>query len=153
MIRTAEAAGYGRLIGFDMGGTSTDVSHYRGQYERRDETQVAGFRLQTPMLSVHTIAAGGGSIVSLTGYVIASARNPGPYPGPTCYGNGGPLTVTDCNVLLGRINPDYFPKVFGPSRMLPWIERPSKTLRDTCRPYSELKQGIPARPRRWPRDF
>lgn len=120
MIKTGEAAGFERLIGFDMGGTSTDVSHYCGQYERRSETRVAGFRLQTPMLSVHTIAAGGGSIVSFDGirYRVGPA-SAGSNPGPCAYGNGGPLTITDCNVLLGRIHPNHFPKVFGPNQNAP----------------------------------
>jgi 5-oxoprolinase (ATP-hydrolysing) len=116
MVKTGEAAGFNRLIGFDMGGTSTDVCHYRGAYERTTESVVAGFRLQTPMLAVHTIAAGGGSIVRFDGarYRVGP-ESAGAVPGPTCYRRGGPLTITDCNVMLGKIRPEYFPAVFGPA--------------------------------------
>ncbi|WP_431687097.1 hydantoinase B/oxoprolinase family protein [Hahella sp. NBU794] len=115
MVKTAEAAGFEQLIGFDMGGTSTDVCHYRGEYERSFETEVAGFRLQTPMMSIHTVAAGGGSVLKFDGsrYRVGP-ESAGAYPGPACYRNGGPLTVTDCNVMLGKLQADYFPKVFGP---------------------------------------
>ncbi|WP_300609930.1 hydantoinase B/oxoprolinase family protein [Trebonia sp.] len=114
MARTAAAAGFGRVIGFDMGGTSTDVSHYAGEFERQYETEVAGVRMRAPMLSIHTVAAGGGSILHVEGgrYRVGP-DSAGAYPGPACYGHGGPLTVTDANVLLGRIQPGYFPRVFG----------------------------------------
>jgi 5-oxoprolinase (ATP-hydrolysing) len=114
MARTAAAAGFGRVIGFDMGGTSTDVSHYAGELERQYETQVAGVRMRAPMLSIHTVAAGGGSILHFEGgrYRVGP-DSAGADPGPACYGHGGPLTVTDANVLLGRIQPGYFPEVFG----------------------------------------
>jgi 5-oxoprolinase (ATP-hydrolysing) len=114
MARTAAAAGYHRVIGFDMGGTSTDVSHYAGEFERQYETQVAGVRMRAPMLSIHTVAAGGGSILHFDGsrYRVGP-DSAGAVPGPACYRRGGPLTVTDANVLLGRIQPDYFPRVFG----------------------------------------
>jgi 5-oxoprolinase (ATP-hydrolysing) len=115
MARTARAAGYGKVIGFDMGGTSTDVSHFAGEFEREYETQVAGVRLRAPMLSIHTVAAGGGSILHFDGSRYrAGPDSAGADPGPACYRRGGPLTVTDANVLLGRIQPDHFPKVFGP---------------------------------------
>ena len=115
-VRTAARAGYDKLIGFDMGGTSTDVSHYNGEYERRFETQVAGVRMRVPMMHIHTVAAGGGSILSFDGGRFqVGPRSASANPGPAGYRRGGPLTVTDCNILLGRINPDFFPRVFGPN--------------------------------------
>jgi 5-oxoprolinase (ATP-hydrolysing) len=114
MAESARAAGYGRLIGFDMGGTSTDVSHYAGEYERVFDTEVAGVRVRAPMMSIHTIAAGGGSIIRFDGSRLrVGPHSAGADPGPACYRRGGPLTVTDANVLLGRIHPEHFPKVFG----------------------------------------
>jgi 5-oxoprolinase (ATP-hydrolysing) len=116
MVRTAEAAGFGRIIGFDMGGTSTDVSHYAGELEREFETQVAGVRMRAPMMAIHTIAAGGGSILHFDGQRYrVGPDSAGANPGPACYRRGGPLTVTDCNVMLGKIQPAYFPRVFGPN--------------------------------------
>ncbi|WP_226780467.1 hydantoinase B/oxoprolinase family protein [Oceaniglobus trochenteri] len=115
MARTAQGAGYDRLIGFDMGGTSTDVCHFAGEYERSFETEVAGVRMRAPMMSIHTVAAGGGSILSFRqGRLQVGPESAGADPGPAAYRRGGPLTVTDCNVLLGKINPDIFPHVFGP---------------------------------------
>ena len=107
-------AGFGRVIGFDMGGTSTDVSHYAGELERQYETQVAGVRMRAPMLSIHTVAAGGGSILHFDGsrYRVGP-DSAGAHPGPACYRRGGPLTVTDANLLLGRIQAGHFPRVFG----------------------------------------
>jgi 5-oxoprolinase (ATP-hydrolysing) len=114
MVRTAEAAGHSRLIGFDMGGTSTDVSHYAGEYERVFDTEVAGVRVRAPMLALETIAAGGGSIIRFDGARLrVGPESAGANPGPACYGRGGPLTITDANVLLGRIQPAFFPQVFG----------------------------------------
>ena len=114
MVRTAQAAGFDKLIGFDMGGTSTDVCHFAGEFERALETEVAGVRMRTPMMSIHTVAAGGGSILSFdNGRFRVGPESAGANPGPACYRRGGPLTVTDCNVLLGKIQPDYFPNVFG----------------------------------------
>ena len=116
MVRTAQAAGFDRIIGFDMGGTSTDVSHFAGEYERAFDTLVAGVRMRAPMMSIHTVAAGGGSILHFDGARMrVGPDSAGAQPGPACYARGGPLTVTDCNVLLGRIQPDYFPAVFGAS--------------------------------------
>ncbi len=113
-VKTAQTAGFGKIITFDMGGTSTDVSHYDGTYERTYETVVAGVRVRTPMMNIHTVAAGGGSILHYDGSRFrVGPDSAGAAPGPACYRNGGPLTVTDCNVLLGYINPDYFPKTFG----------------------------------------
>ena len=115
MIRTAEAAGFDRLIGFDMGGTSTDVSHYAGELERTQETEVAGVRVRAPMIDIHTVAAGGGSILHFDGARMrVGPDSAGADPGPAAYGNGGPLAVTDCNVLLGKLQPEFFPPVFGP---------------------------------------
>jgi len=114
--RVAEAAGFARIIGFDMGGTSTDVTHYAGEYERAFETLVAGVRMRAPMMRIHTVAAGGGSICRFDGtrYRVGPA-SAGADPGPACYRRGGPLTVTDCNVMLGRLQPRFFPAVFGPN--------------------------------------
>jgi 5-oxoprolinase (ATP-hydrolysing) len=115
MVRTARLAGHERLIGFDMGGTSTDVSHYAGRYERAFDTEVAGVRVRTPMMKIHTIAAGGGSVIRFDGARLrVGPESAGANPGPACYRRGGPLAITDANVLLGRIQPDYFPRMFGP---------------------------------------
>ncbi|MHC5702113.1 hydantoinase B/oxoprolinase family protein [Streptomyces tirandamycinicus] len=115
MARTSEQAGFRRVIGFDMGGTSTDVSHYAGEFERELGTQVAGVRMRAPMMNIHTVAAGGGSILHFDGrrYRVGP-DSAGAVPGPACYRRGGPLTVTDANVMLGRIQPRHFPAVFGP---------------------------------------
>jgi 5-oxoprolinase (ATP-hydrolysing) len=114
-VKTSQRAGYEKIIGFDMGGTSTDVSHYNGQYERSFETEVAGVRLRSPMMNIHTVAAGGGSIVRFDqARTRVGPESAGANPGPACYGNGGPLTVTDCNVMVGKIQAEFFPKVFGP---------------------------------------
>jgi 5-oxoprolinase (ATP-hydrolysing) len=114
--RTAEAAGFSAVIGFDMGGTSTDVSHFAGEFERQYETQVAGVRMRAPMLAIHTVAAGGGSVLHFDGsrYRVGP-DSAGAVPGPAAYRRGGPLTVTDANIMLGRIQAGYFPAVFGPS--------------------------------------
>jgi 5-oxoprolinase (ATP-hydrolysing) len=115
MARTAQAAGYDKLIGFDMGGTSTDVSHYAGAYERVFDTEVAGVRVRAPMLSIHSIAAGGGSIIRFDGARLrVGPESAGANPGPASYRRAGPLTITDANVMLGRIQPQFFPRVFGP---------------------------------------
>ena len=115
MVRMSALAGFDHVIGFDMGGTSTDVSHYAGEYERVFNTQVAGVRLRAPMLDIHTVAAGGGSILHFDGtrYRVGP-DSAGADPGPACYRGGGPLAVTDANVMLGRIQPAHFPAVFGP---------------------------------------
>ncbi len=116
MVRTAAVAGFDKIIGFDMGGTSTDVSHYAGELEREFETQVAGVRMRAPMMAIHTIAAGGGSILHFDGQRYrVGPDSAGANPGPACYRRGGPLTVTDCNVMLGKIQSNYFPSVFGPN--------------------------------------
>ncbi|MBI5276246.1 MAG: hydantoinase B/oxoprolinase family protein [Burkholderiales bacterium] len=115
MARTAALGGHDRVIGFDMGGTSTDVSHYAGEFEREFETQVAGVRMRAPMMSIHTVAAGGGSILEFDGARFrVGPQSAGANPGPASYRRGGPLAVTDANVMVGKIQPRYFPKVFGP---------------------------------------
>ncbi|MDB5943949.1 MAG: hypothetical protein JWQ13_3515, partial [Ramlibacter sp.] len=115
MARTSALAGFDKVIGFDMGGTSTDVSHYAGQFEREFETQVAGVRMRAPMMSIHTVAAGGGSILGFDGARFrVGPQSAGANPGPASYRRGGPLAVTDANVMVGKIQPRYFPKVFGP---------------------------------------
>ena len=115
MAKTAAQAGITDIIGFDMGGTSTDVSHYAGHYERESETMVAGVRIRAPMMRIHTVAAGGGSICTFDGSRFqVGPHSAGAVPGPACYRRGGPLTVTDCNVMLGKIVPAHFPNIFGP---------------------------------------
>lgn len=115
MVRTAQLGNVKKVIGFDMGGTSTDVSHFAGEFERAFETQVAGVRMRAPMMSIHTVAAGGGSLLTFDGARFrVGPKSAGANPGPTCYRRGGDLAVTDANVLLGKIQPDYFPKLFGP---------------------------------------
>ncbi|MFJ8975020.1 hydantoinase B/oxoprolinase family protein [Streptomyces anulatus] len=120
MVRTSRQAGYDRVIGFDMGGTSTDVSHYAGTFERELGTEVAGVRMRAPMMSIHTVAAGGGSVLHFDGsrYRVGP-DSAGADPGPACYRRGGPLTVTDANVMLGRVQPGHFPAVFGEAGDLP----------------------------------
>lgn len=116
MVRTATQDGFDKLIGFDMGGTSTDVCHYAGEYERSFETEVAGVRMRAPMMNIHTVAAGGGSILSFRdGRLQVGPESAGADPGPSCYRRGGPLTVTDCNAVLGKLQPENFPNVFGPN--------------------------------------
>ena len=134
MVETAQEDGFQRIIGFDMGGTSTDVAHFNAaqfhsdeaayesnktirEYEREFETQVAGVRLRAPMMNIHTVAAGGGSVVKFfDGRFQVGPESAGAFPGPACYRNGGPLTITDCNVLLGKVKAEYFPECFGPQR-------------------------------------
>ena len=114
MARTAQLAGHEKVIGFDMGGTSTDVSHYAGEFEREFETQVAGVRMRAPMMSIHTVAAGGGSILGFDGARFrVGPESAGANPGPASYRRGGPLAVTDANVMVGKLQPAHFPKVFG----------------------------------------
>ncbi|MEG4144963.1 hydantoinase B/oxoprolinase family protein [Microcoleus sp. Pol12B5] len=119
-VQTSKKAGFDKIITFDMGGTSTDVAHYNGEYEREFETEIAGVRLRSPVMAIHTVAAGGGSIVFFDGtrYRVGP-ESAGANPGPACYRKGGRLTVTDCNLMLGKIQPDFFPKVFGLNGDLP----------------------------------
>lgn len=119
-VRTSALAGCHRIIGFDMGGTSTDVSHFNGEFERTYETEVAGVRLRSPMMAIHTVAAGGGSILQFDGQRFrVGPESAGAYPGPASYRRGGSLTVTDCNVMVGKLQPQFFPAVFGPEGNLP----------------------------------
>lgn len=152
MVRMSQLAGFDRVIGFDMGGTSTDVSHYAGEYERVLDTQVAGVRLRAPMLAIHTVAAGGGSVLRFDGSRLrVGPDSAGARPGPACYRAGGPLTVTDANLMLGRIQAEHFPQVFGrqaTSRSTsPWcgVSSPGWPTR------SVPALGTVARPSRWPR--
>jgi 5-oxoprolinase (ATP-hydrolysing) len=119
-VKTSEIAGFTKIIAFDMGGTSTDVSHYDGEYERSFETEIAGVRLRTPVMSIHTVAAGGGSILQYDGsrYRVGP-ESAGANPGPAAYSRGGSLTVTDCNVMVGKLQSEFFPKVFGVNADLP----------------------------------
>ncbi|MEW5859886.1 MAG: hydantoinase/oxoprolinase family protein, partial [Cyanobacteriota bacterium] len=119
-VQTSLMAGFNKIISFDMGGTSTDVAHYNGEYERTFETEVAGVRLRTPMMAIHTVAAGGGSILFFDGarYRVGP-ESAGANPGPAAYGKGGSLTVTDCNVMVGKLQPEFFPKLFGSNGDLP----------------------------------
>ena len=120
MAETAKAAGFEKVIGFDMGGTSTDVTHYAGTYERALDSEVAGVRIRAPMMRIHTVAAGGGSILSLDqGRFQVGPASAGAHPGPAAYGKGGPLTVTDANVMLGKLRPHLFPAVFGENQDQP----------------------------------
>ncbi|MDD7970552.1 hydantoinase B/oxoprolinase family protein [Roseinatronobacter alkalisoli] len=117
MVQTARVAGFDRVIGFDMGGTSTDVAHSAGEYERAFDTEVAGVRIRAPMMRIHTVAAGGGSVLHADGGRFrVGPDSAGADPGPACYRRGGPLTVTDANLMLGRVNADYFPAIFGPEQ-------------------------------------
>ncbi|HYF55462.1 MAG TPA: hydantoinase B/oxoprolinase family protein, partial [Salinarimonas sp.] len=117
LAETGRAAGFDRVIGFDMGGTSTDVAHFDGEYERAFETEVAGVRMRAPMMLIHTVAAGGGSILHYDGARFrVGPDSAGANPGPACYRRGGPLAVTDANVMVGKLIPDFFPAIFGPAR-------------------------------------
>ena len=120
MVETARLAGFDQVIGFDMGGTSTDVAHYDGEYERAFDTEVAGVRVRAPMMRIHTVAAGGGSILHFeAGRFRVGPDSAGANPGPACYRRGGPLAVTDANVMLGKLQPDFFPAIFGPGQDQP----------------------------------
>jgi 5-oxoprolinase (ATP-hydrolysing) len=120
MAETGRQASFDRLIGFDMGGTSTDVSHYAGDYERTFETEVAGVRMRAPMMLIHTVAAGGGSILHFDGARFrVGPDSAGANPGPKCYRRSGPLAVTDANVMVGKLIPDFFPRIFGPGQDAP----------------------------------
>src|SRR5499427_9344558 len=120
MAETGREAGFSHLIGFDMGGTSTDVSHFDGEYERTFETEVAGVRMRAPMMLIHTVAAGGGSILHFDGARFrVGPDSAGANPGPKCYRRGGPLAVTDANVMVGKLMPEFFPRIFGPGQDQP----------------------------------
>jgi 5-oxoprolinase (ATP-hydrolysing) len=137
MAQTGHEAGFDRLIGFDMGGTSTDVSHYDGEYERAFETEVAGVRMRAPMMLIHTVAAGGGSILHFDGARFrVGPDSAGANPGPKCYRRGGPLAVTDANVMLGKLMPDFFPKIFGPAQDQPLNDAAVKSA------FAELAKDV-----------
>ena len=120
LAKTGEQAGFSHVIGFDMGGTSTDVAHFDGEYERSFETEVAGVRVHAPMMLIHTVAAGGGSILHFdNGRFRVGPESAGAQPGPACYRNGGPLAVTDANVMTGKLLPEFFPAIFGPNQNQP----------------------------------
>ena len=120
MVETARLAGFEKAIGFDMGGTSTDVAHYDGEYERAFDTEVAGVRIRAPMMRIHTVAAGGGSVLHFeAGRFQVGPDSAGANPGPACYRRGGPLAVTDANVMLGKLQPQFFPAIFGPDQNRP----------------------------------
>jgi 5-oxoprolinase (ATP-hydrolysing) len=145
MVRTAELAGFRKVIGFDMGGTSTDVSHFDGEYEREFETLVAGVRMRAPMMRIHTVAAGGGSILHFDGARFrVGPDSAGADPGPACYRRGGPLTVTDCNVMLGKIQPDHFPRVFGPNADQPLDDAAVRTGFEKLAAEISATSGQPA---------
>ena len=137
MAETARIAGFDKVIGFDMGGTSTDVSHFAGDYERAFETEVAGVRLRVPMMRIHTVAAGGGSILHFDGSRFrVGPDSAGSNPGPKCYRRGGPLTVTDANLMVGKLSASFFPKIFGPNRDEPLDEEAVRAA------FTELAEQI-----------
>ena len=150
MVAACEPLGHSKLIGFDMGGTSTDVTHYAGEYELTGDSVVAGVRVAAPMMQIHTVAAGGGSICSFDGARFrVGPESAGADPGPACYRKGGPLTVTDCNLFLGRIDPAFFPSVFGPSGDQPLdpdasrnaLEKVAKALPD-AKSLEQIAEGF-----------
>ncbi|MDD2340814.1 MAG: hydantoinase B/oxoprolinase family protein [Methanosarcina sp.] len=136
-VATSKMAGAQKIITFDMGGTSTDVAQYSGEYERSLETEIAGVRLRSPMMRIHTVAAGGGSILHYEGGRFrAGPDSAGSDPGPACYRKGGPLTVTDCNVMLGKLQPEFFPEIFGPDSDQPL------DFELVCRKFTELAETV-----------
>lgn len=144
MARTAAAAGFDRVIGFDMGGTSTDVSLYAGSYDRRSDAVLAGVRVAVPMMRIETVAAGGGSICHFDGgRLLVGPASAGADPGPACYRRGGPLTITDCNLVLGKIEADHFPALFGPNRDLPPDRAASEAALDALLDQVEAATGKP----------
>ena len=150
MATTSRRAGFDRVIGFDMGGTSTDVSLYAGAYERDSESIVAGVRIRAPMLRIHTVAAGGGSICRIESRrFVVGPESAGAVPGPASYRRGGPLTVTDCNLILGKLQPAFFPAVFGPDGTAPLdrdaaAARMAEILADGDMTASEAAEGFVA---------
>ena len=143
MVQTGQQAGFDRLIGFDMGGTSTDVSHFAGKFERSFETEVAGVRMRAPMMDIHTVAAGGGSICSYRdGRFQVGPESAGADPGPASYRRGGPLTVTDCNLLLGALSADYFPAVFGSSGDMPLDQDSARQRIQDLAAQNDLQESL-----------
>ncbi|MEL6127816.1 MAG: hydantoinase/oxoprolinase family protein, partial [Pseudomonadota bacterium] len=147
-VRTSEIAGQDRIIGFDMGGTSTDVCHYAGDFERVFNTEVAGVRITAPMMNIHTVAAGGGSLLTFDGTRMrVGPESASANPGPACYGRGGPLAVTDANVLVGKLRPDSFPAIFGPEADRPLDVDATRAAFDALaarigRPVEEVADGF-----------
>ncbi len=157
-VRTAQAAGFDKIIGFDMGGTSTDVCHYAGSYERTQEAEIAGIQMRAPMLEIHTVAAGGGSVLDFDGSrFLVGPKSAGANPGPAAYRRGGPLTVTDINVVLGKLQPGFFPAIFGPRQdetldtqapHMPFkhiAAKTGKTLEETAEGFLQIAVGHMAR--------
>jgi len=150
MVAACEPLGHSKIIGFDMGGTSTDVAHYAGEFELTGDSIVAGVRVAAPMMQIHTVAAGGGSICSFDGARFrVGPQSAGANPGPACYRKGGPLTVTDCNLFLGRIDPAYFPCVFGPDGDQPLDPAAARAALQTIadalpqsKPLAEIAEGF-----------
>ena len=139
-VKTAKQAGFEKVITFDMGGTSTDVAHYSTEFERIFDTIVAGVRINAPMLLIHTVAAGGGSVCRFRqGRFQVGPESSGADPGPTCYRRGGPLSVTDCNVMLGKLQPKYFPSVFGSEQDQPLDESAVRDAFDQLAVQIELE--------------
>ena len=148
VVETAKLAGFDKVIGFDMGGTSTDVAHYDGDYERAFETEVAGVRIRAPMMRIHTVAAGGGSILHFeAGRFRVGPDSAGANPGPACYRRGGPLTVTDANVMVGKLLPDFFPAIFGPGQDQPLD---AEIVRGEVRGAGAPRSATDARREAWP---
>jgi len=136
-VEVSRIAGFGQMIGFDMGGTSTDVSHYDGELERAFETEVAGVRMRAPMMKIHTVAAGGGSILSYDGSRFrVGPESAGATPGPKSYRRGGPLTITDANIMTGKLLPEFFPAIFGPGQDQPLDAEAVRTA------FAEMAQTI-----------
>jgi len=147
MAAVAQQAGFDHVIGFDMGGTSTDVSHYAGDYERESETRVSGLRIRAPMMRINTVAAGGGSVCHFDGArFLVGPQSAGAVPGPACYRRGGPLTVTDCNLLLGKLQPQHFPRTFGPSGDQPLDQNAAQHKLDAL--LDEVEHNTGQRPSR-----
>ncbi|NIR29475.1 MAG: 5-oxoprolinase [Gammaproteobacteria bacterium] len=138
-VRTSAMAGLEQIIAFDMGGTSTDVSHYAGEYERAFDTKVAGVRMRVPIMRIHTVAAGGGSVLHFDGLRLrVGPDSAGANPGPACYRRSGPLTVTDCNLMLGKLQAEFFPRVFGPNRDEPLdVERVREKFSELSREVTQ----------------
>ena len=143
-VEVSKKIGENRIIGFDMGGTSTDVCHFSGSYERTHRSQIAGVRLASPMMNINTVAAGGGSILSYRlGRLQVGPESAGAYPGPSSYGNGGPLTVTDANLITGRLRPEFFPAIFGKNgKQLLDQATPRKVIRSIAQKLNQSEESL-----------
>ena len=150
-VRTSHMAGFDKIITFDMGGTSTDVAHFNGEYERAFETLVAGVRMRAPMMRIHTVAAGGGSILHFdSSRYRVGPDSAGADPGPACYRRGGPLTVTDANLMVGKIQSRFFPRFSARRPTRPWTPTPSTRNSPRSPPKSKRRRAMSAPPSRWP---